>query len=256
MMRNSSSEIRSSRRQFAGFRRTIVHRFVAYCARYLFTHLVTPVVFGAILYSTDFSSFQSGDNKWIGVDGWKGNSVDQGVSGIGTNLVSGLGASAWLGYGKPSTNIVRIYRDFKSTATNATTPAHVRIDAIVGVNSSIVGGNDVFGISFFNTSAAYMASLKFDTSLSAFGVWLNNGVTETFSGVYFTANQLHTLAIEIDFQINVWWAYMDGALLFDKTAFTAAPTHCVSGNGDAEMKMASPTVIQSGFDCAKSIRAG
>src|SRR5437867_1793248 len=94
-----------------------MHRRIKYlvvCAAFLWLLLWAPA---AVLYSTDFSSFPVGDDQLVGDDGRNGNSIGEHVHGIGANLVSGLGNSAWIGYDVPRTNLVKVFHGLAPTTS-------------------------------------------------------------------------------------------------------------------------------------------
>ena len=192
---------------------------------------------GAVLYSTDFSSFPVGDDQLVGHDGWDGNSIGQGVHGVGENLVSGLGKSGWIGYGLPRTNLVKIYRSMAGASNSP--PSRISFAALIGISSSISGGDDIFNVSFHNTGGVFLASMKFNTSLNDFGIWTDNGVTKTFTGSFFTLDQIHTLSIEIDLQTNGWSGYLDGATVFQNSRFTASSAARNAGSFALEWQIAN-----------------
>jgi len=209
-----------------------------HAARFLLSQLYLPTVFAATLYSTDFSSFTSGDDRWVGYDNWRANVLDQGISGIGENLVNGYGKSAWLGYGKPSTNLVRIAKDVVLEG-QAVLPARMKFEATIGVEGSLTGGNDLFAISFYNSNGVSLASIRFDTSLSGYGVWASDGVNEAFSGAYYSIGQLHSLSVEIDYQQNLWWVYLDGTPIYEKATFSAAAVPRQAGGISVDWEVAN-----------------
>ena len=62
------------------------------------------------LYSTDFEEFPVGSDKWAGTSNWLATSTGVGVHGIDQDLLPGLGRTAYLGYNRPKSTFVTVFR--------------------------------------------------------------------------------------------------------------------------------------------------
>ena len=109
------------------------------------------------LYKTDFESFMTGPNQWVGTDGWLGNSTTTGSHGIGSGLISGLGKTAYLGLNQPNTNFVTVLRPVNHNPVSEGT-AELEFETLMGVEDSTNGRFDDFYFSFYNNAGEFLGA--------------------------------------------------------------------------------------------------
>ncbi|MBI1842609.1 MAG: hypothetical protein HYR88_17360 [Verrucomicrobia bacterium] len=192
----------------------------------------------ADFYQTDFSSFPVGDDLWAGRDGWRTTTPGRGWSGIVDNVVPGLGRSAFIGYGRPLTSVARVSRSLGVPA-GASLSSVLRFECLLGLSSSVTGGDDAFALRFYNPAGAKLAGIKFDLGAENYGIWIDDGVTETEAIALLVADSVQVLSLDIDFASNRWWAYLDGTTVFENQPFTATVVARVPGGFSFDWQVAS-----------------
>ena len=184
---------------------------------------VLPVEAG-LLYRTDFESFTSGNDKWVGTDGWIGNNTNLGVHGIDQDAIigGGLGKTAFLGFSQPTSPLVFVAKPINYSPKPGDLPL-VRVETLVGIQDSIAKTTrDSFFVSVYNTSGYYLAGIRFDNRPATYGIWRADGVNADHdTGVIFYRGELHLLSCVINLPANLWSADLDGIPLFENAAFTA-----------------------------------
>jgi hypothetical protein len=190
---------------------------------------VLPAAAGE-LYRTDFETFASGTDKWVGGDGWIGNSTGLGVHGIDQDAIAGggLGKSAFLGFSQPSSTLVFVAKPVNYSPQAGDLPL-VRVETLVGIQDSIVKATrDSFFVSVYNSSGGYLAGIRFDNRTATYGIWRGDGANPDHdTGVVFYRGELHLLSCTINLPANQWSADLDGIPLFQNAPFTAT-THSVN----------------------------
>ncbi len=181
------------------------------------------------LYFTDFEEAPVGDDQLVGFDSWNGNSTGRGAHGIDAEAVQGLGQSAFIGFGNPgfAATSVTVLRPVSHDPTGTGEPI-VRLIAALGVNDSsnapIPGAEplrDQFFVSFFDGAGQRLASLDFNNTEVAFGLWRDDGVETHDTTEEFIRGEVQLLVAEIDFENNTWTVELDGFPIFRDAEFTA-----------------------------------
>lgn len=182
-----------------------------------FTHSAS---WGAEFYKTEFSNFPVGDDQWANRDGWRTTNLGRGWNGIVENAIPGLGRSAFLGYGRPFQNIVRVSHPL-GVPVGTSLRSVLRFECLLGLSSSVTGSDDSFALQFYNPAGSKLAGIKFDTGAQTFGIWIDDGLTQIEATALLITDSLQLLSLDIDFKSNRWWGYLDGTTLFENEPFTA-----------------------------------
>jgi hypothetical protein len=197
------------------------------------------------LYSTDFEEFSGGDDKWVGTNGWLGNSVGVGVHGIDTNLLPGLGKTAFLGSARPKSTFVAVFRPILYDPVTNGTPI-VEFETLMGIQDSTNGHRDSFFFTFYNGSGNLLASIRFDNSDLSYGIWRLDGTNQVDTGVDFIRSELNLLFATVDYSNNVWSADLNGIPLFTGALFNATARPRNLGYIAAEWQLAGSTTNDFG----------
>jgi hypothetical protein len=197
------------------------------------------------LYYTDFENFTAGNDQWAGADGWIANSKGVGVHGIDSEIVPGLGNTAFLGFKQPLSTIVAVMRPVSYNPISAGRPI-VEFETLMGIQDSTNGRRDSFFFSFYNTNGSFLASIRFSNESLTYGVWRLDGATQHDTGVQFTHSDLHLLYASIDFSINRWSADLDGIPLFTNAVFNNTGQPLSLYGVSAEWQLASTSVTNHG----------
>lgn len=197
------------------------------------------------LYYTDFESFTNGADKWVGTDGWLGNSKGVGVHGIDNELVPGLGKTAYLGYKQPLSTLVAVLRPVNFTPIASGKPI-VEFETLMGIQDSTNGHHDSFFFSFYNTNGNLLASIRFSNDPLTYGVWRLDGTNQVDTGLDFTVGDLHLLYARVDFSTNRWSADLDGIPLFTNSVFNNTSKPLTLGSVAAEWQLTESSVTNHG----------
>jgi hypothetical protein len=218
---------------------------VAYSAGIAF--LLSAVTGAALeLYSTDFENFTVGADKWVGTEGWLGNSKGVGVHGIDYEIVPGLGKTAYLGFKQPSSTFVAVMRPINYNPIAASRPI-IEFETLMGIQDSSNGYRDSFFFSFYNTNGSFLASIRFSNEPLTFGIWrLDGSSSQHDTGVQFVRNDLHLLYAQIDFSTGRWSADLDGISLFTNSVFNSTGRPLTLGSVSAEWQLSSSTTTNHG----------
>jgi hypothetical protein len=177
-----------------------------------------------LLYRTDFENFTSGDDRWVGTDGWIGNNTAQGVHGIDQDVIAegGLGKTAFIGYRQPASRLTFVAKPV-NYAPGATGLPLVRVETLIGIQDSVAKtARDSFFVSVYNSAGGYLAGIRLDNRPATYGIWRYDGVNPNQdTGVIFYRGELHILAFTVNLPDNTWSADLDGVPLFDNARFTA-----------------------------------
>jgi hypothetical protein len=185
--------------------------------------LKQPAVAG-LLYGTDFELFTTGEDHWVGTEGWFGNSAGVGVHGIDQDVIGGggLGKTAFIGFRQPAETLVTVAKPIQYAPQPGGLPL-VRVETLLGIQDSFAKtARDSFFVSVFNGAGAFLAGIRFDNRPATYGIWRDDGVNpETDTGVIFYRGELHVVGFTVDLPNNRWTADLDGVPLFDNAPFTA-----------------------------------
>lgn len=175
-------------------------------------------------YRTDFENFTSGDDKWVGTDGWIGNDTGRRVHGIDQDVIAGggLGKTAFIGFNQPSSLLVFVAKPINYNPQSGDLPL-VRVETLVGIQDSIVKtARDSFCIGIYNIAGNRLAGIRFDNRPDTYGIWRADGANPEYrTGVIFYRGELHLLSFSINLPANRWSAELDGIPLFENAQFTA-----------------------------------
>jgi len=201
------------------------------------------------LYKTDFENFTAGSDNWVGTDGWLGNSTGTGSHGIDQDVIpgGGLGKTAFLGYKKPSKTFVSVAKPIQYTPGAGDLDV-IEIETLVGIQDSSVGNDnrDSFFVSVFNKADQYLAGVRFSNIPESYGLWREDGVGSTDTGLVFVKGELHLLFMRIDLATNTWSATLDGLPLFTNAQFNASGKAVEMGYLAYEWQITSGNTLTSG----------
>jgi len=180
------------------------------------------------IYFTDFEDARAGDDELAGYDGWNGNPKGRGSHGIDAAAAPGLGQSAFIGYASPggNTNSAVVLRPIPHDPVSSGEPI-IRLVAAIGLNDS--DNNSPFGnepernsffITFFNSAGTTLASLNYNNTEDAFGLWRDDGINTHDTGEEFIRNEVQVLVAEVDFANNTWSVDLGGFQIFRDQQFT------------------------------------
>ncbi len=181
------------------------------------------------IYFTDFEDAQAGDDNLAGYDNWNASPINRGSHGIDSEAVPGLGKSAFIGYNSPgnSRTSAIVLRSIPHDPLTTGEPI-IRLVAAVGLNDSEndspFGGDPArnnFFITFFNSSGQTLASLNYNNTEEAFGLWRDDGINTYDTEEEFIRNEVQILVIEIDLVGNTWSVDLGGFQIFRDQPFTA-----------------------------------
>lgn len=178
------------------------------------------------IYFTDFEDAPVGDGELIGYDNWVGSSVSGGWHGIDEEAVQGLGQSAFVGFNPPGgfgTSSVFAGRLISHDPVT-TGERYLRLTAVIGISDTSGGAaRNLFYIDFANSSLERLASLNYNNTETAFGLWRDDGVDIFDTGEEFIRDELQLLFIDIDLVGNTWSVELGGFPVFRDQPFTAKP---------------------------------
>jgi hypothetical protein len=205
-----------------------VNCFTRFSAYHLFGAAVAMVWACASardLYRTDFENFTAGENTWVGTGGWVGNDATSGAQGIDQDAIpgGGLGKTAYVGYNKPKNAFTKVAKPINYTP-GAGDLRVVEIETLAGIEDSTVANKnrDSFFVSVWNKNQGFLAGIRFSNDNATYGLWREDGVASTNTGVVFVRGELHLLFMRIDLANNTWSAEIDGLPLFTDVEFNAS----------------------------------
>lgn len=177
-----------------------------------------------VLYETDFSDFPVGDGELVGRDGWLSTHPDELVHGIVTDIFDEGDRSGSIGYLIPETDsaIISVYRPIDYDPLEENTPEITFFAEVAVIDSQETEDYDSFYISVFNRDAELLASVVFDNTEDALGIWRFDGVEFFDTEVTFEHAALYPLEIAIDYESNTWSAEFGGVDLFIDAPFSAS----------------------------------
>ncbi len=207
--------------------------------------LAQPLGAEDIIYQTDFSDFNAGQDQLAGREGWEGSHVGQGLHGIDEDIYVGQDHSAYLG-GTPTdnqTDLVRVYHSFHEAVPQQAEIKRLQFQVLFGIVESLIGGYDTFSFVFYSETNEFLAALHFDTTEFDYGIWTDDGEEATYTGEVFLTDYLHLLTVEIDPQNNQWQADLDGIPIFETIAFTSQSANSPAPVGKiaAEWRISDPS---------------
>jgi hypothetical protein len=227
----------------------IFFRHVMLCARRFLAAavlLALPARAPAVtLYATEFEEFAVGADRWVGTNGWQGTSAGVGIHGIDQDQIPGLGKTAFLGFKRPKSTFVTVFRAaLYNPATNQC--PNLQFESLLGIEDSTNGRRDSFFISFYNIAGYLLASIRFDNVDASYGIWRLDASQQVDTGMDFIRSELHLLNTDIDLFNNVWSADLDGIPLFTGATFNATGVDRDLGFVAAEWQLSSSSTNQYG----------
>ena len=206
---------------------SMIHPFPRHIIAFILASMSLAVLpaEGGLLYRTDFENFVSGDDKWVGTDGWIGNNTGRAVHGIDQDVIAGggLGKTAFIGFSLPSSTLVFVAKPINYSPQPGDLPL-VRVETLVGIqdSSTLHPARDSFFVSVYHSSGGYLAGIRFDNRPATYGIWRADGANPDHdTGVIFYRGELHLLSFTVNLPINRWSAELDGIPLFEDAPFTA-----------------------------------
>lgn len=207
--------------------------------------LMVPSARAFTLYSTEFEEFAVGADRWVGTNGWLGSSTGVGVHGIDQDILPGLGKTAFLGYQRPKSTFVTVFRPVLVNPLTNGLPI-VEFETLMGIQDSTNGYRDSFFFTFYNNLGNMLGAIRFDNTVLSYGIWRLDGAGQVDTGVDFVRSELHLLFASIDFAHNVWSADLDGIPLFAKAPFNATTQALDLGYVAAEWQLTASSTNQHG----------
>lgn len=201
------------------------------------------------LYSTDFDEFTAGADRWVGTNGWLGTSTGVGVHGIDQDILPGLSNTAYLGYNRPKSTFVTVFRPvLVAPATNGL--PIVEFETLMGIQDSTNGFRDSFFFTFYNSLGNLLGAIRFDNTTLSYGIWRLDGANQVDTGVDFVRSELYLLTAAIDFSNNTWTAVLavhtNKAPLFIDAPFNATTQALDLGYVAAEWQLTAASTNQHG----------
>ncbi|MDB6128984.1 MAG: hypothetical protein JWM04_91 [Verrucomicrobiales bacterium] len=166
-------------------------------------------------YETDFQGFTPGIDNIEDTEGWLGDGVTSGVSGI-INGFPEFGQAGYLGFGIPRNQVISLYRSININPINQGTPFIVFSVDMEVVNSNN-GHFDQFGFAIYNQNVDVLGSVIFDNSTRHILHFDGNSTHDT--GHFFTNNVHYQLTVIMNFANRTWSGSMDGTKIFNNVAF-------------------------------------
>lgn len=194
--------------------------------------LSTPPAHAETLYETDFETFTTGSGKLANVNGWTQSVSPSGAtitscSGIDSNLVPGLGKTAYLGYYPPSggtatgAGFVRVNRKVTPDPVAAGKPI-IEFYCVAGLKQSTNGRNDDFQLLVYNQTDNVLGGLVFD--LSDRYIYRYDGNSYTNTGSSFDYDETSEVAFRINYLTGLWSADVAGVRVVDGAVLTTRTT--------------------------------
>ncbi|MFT5190322.1 MAG: hypothetical protein ACI957_003357, partial [Verrucomicrobiales bacterium] len=176
----------------------------------------------SILYSTDFSEFELGNDTIVGNNGWMSTHPGQGVHGALDNVYEDGNRSASIGFEIPTgdADVVTMWRPIDIDPVANDSLIHFSTD--LAIIDSEVDFFDSFYFSVFNQEEDVLASIVFDNTIESFGIWQYDGLDFIDLSINFEHDTVYQLAFTIDFANNAWSAYLDDLALFEESVFTVS----------------------------------
>jgi hypothetical protein len=104
----------------------------------------------------------------------------------------------------------------------ATGENFLRLNAVIGISDTDMGSaRNLFFIDFANSSLDRLASLNYNNTEAAFGLWRDDGIDVHDTEEEFIREEVQLLFIEIDLAGNTWTVELDGFPIFRDAPFTA-----------------------------------
>lgn len=194
----------------------------------------------SVLYETDFSEFEAGDDTLVGNDGWRSSQSDLGLHGTVDDVFEDGNRSGTIGYNIPEsgTEVVILWRPVNIDPL--ANDSLIRFSADMAVIDSDVGGFDSFYFSIFNQENDLLGSVVFDNSEDAFGIWRYDSDTFHDLSLGFDHATRYRLSLTIDYTENVWSAGLDDISLFREAPFTVSPETRNLGDVAVEWEISEP----------------
>lgn len=197
-----------------------------------------------ILYSTDFSDFEIGDDLLVGTDEWMGTNQDEGIHGTIEGTFTDGNIAGTLGFGIPKFTddnfIASIWRPINVDPVAKDSLVQFSTDmAIIDSDNELY---DSFYISVVNQNADMLASVVFDNTIESFGIWRYDGVRDGFhdTSVSYEHATVYNLSFTVDFANNLWSASLDNISLFDDALLTETNFEKNLGDVSAEWEVNDP----------------
>jgi hypothetical protein len=199
-----------------------------------------------VLYETQFEPAE-GYNANLDLAGQRGWFMEgTGGNGLIDGLFTALGQQAYIGFTPPTdTNrFTSVWRPVDFDPAPANNPM-VRFTVKFKINSSTEGSQDDFRWSVYNSSGTRLLSLDFESSTGLVSYvlqdeqFVSTGSSISFDGLY-------DLDLWMDFQRNLWTAYLNDYLLVNSLPLTQNNSLLNFGDADAVWFIRAANVADAG----------
>ena len=197
-----------------------------------------------LLYSTDFSDFDIGDDLLVGSDRWMGTNQGEGIHGTIEGAFTDGNVAGTLGFGIPEFTednyIASVWRPIN--VEPVASDSLIRFSTNMAVVDSDNELYDSFYFSVVNQNADVLGSVIFDNTSESFGIWHYDGVEEGFydTSASYDYSMIYDLSFTVDFANNLWSASLDNISLFDDAPLTATDFEKNLGDVSAEWEVSDP----------------
>ncbi len=161
-----------------------------------------------VLYYTQFEKSEKFDQNYtlMGQNGWTGSG--DGGNGLVENYFEGMGQQAFIGFSKPSGTNASLFLWYPNSNVK-TQYTRIRFWVDMSIVDSENKMYDEFRWSVYNTAGEKLCALSFDNYSQTVAYTLDddNGLIST--GRKFTNSVLYTVMIDLDFNLNLWCAFLD-----------------------------------------------
>jgi len=199
------------------------------------------------IFSTQFELIQgyNPNLNLAGQNGW--TNFGSGGNGLTNGFFSGQGQQAYVGYFPPAPGYSNLFVwqpiNFSPVAANLPLIKFTTLMSIVG---STNGQFDFFQWQVLNKQAQPLIVIDFDTDTTNVGYFLD-GTQYVDSGVKFALGATYTLAVTMNFALNLWSATLDSALLATNQPMTTSSKQLTLGDVDAVWSVYIPNAPGDNF---------
>ena len=191
------------------------------------------------IYRTTFDEFASGPNQLAGQNGWRATGGSDGAQGIDENILPGLGKSGFIGFGRPASGFVSVFRSITEELSGFDSQV-VEFNTLLGIEDSTNGARDNFYIAVYNADNHLLGAVNFDNTQANLGIWRFDGASAVATGASFVSGNVHELYMKMDLINNSWSASLDGLPLFSDAPLNATGQRLQLGSFAAEWEIADP----------------
>ena len=144
------------------------------------------------IYRTTFDEFASGPNQLAGQNGWRATGGSDGVQGIDENILPGLGKSGFIGFGRPASGFVSVFRSITEELSGFDSQV-VEFNTLLGIEDSTNGARDNFYIAVYNADNHLLGAVNFDNTQANLCIWRFDGASAVDTGASFVYGNVHEL---------------------------------------------------------------